>query len=56
MLQYWLENKLIPTWKEVIQALEQSDQLVLAAQIKHDYLFSATIDKEQGTLISSTKT
>ena len=55
MLQYWLENKLIPTWKEVIQALEQSDQLVLAAQVKHDYLCSASIDKEQGTFISSTK-
>ena len=38
MLQYWLDNKLVPTWKEVVQALEQTNQLSLAAQIKFDYL------------------
>ena len=49
MLQYWLETNLVPTWNEVVQALEQSDQLVLAAQVKHDYLLSTTADsKEEG--------
>ena len=38
MLQYWLDNKLDPKWNEVILALEETDQLALAAQIKHDYL------------------
>ena len=45
MLQCWLENKLVnATWNEVVQALEQTDQLVLAA---HDYLWSTTVDEEQ---------
>ena len=47
MLQYWLENTLIPTWKEVVKALEQSDQLVLAAEVKRSYLW----EEEQGALI-----
>ena len=50
MLQYWLENNLTPTWNEVVQALEQSDQLVLAAQVKDDYLWLATVDEEQGSI------
>ena len=53
MLQYWLENKLVPTWNEVVQALEQADQLVLAAQVKHDYLWSTTVDEEQGSIYDS---
>ena len=52
MLQYWLDNKLVPKWNEVILALEETDQLALAAQIKHDYLLSTESDvrKEEGTL------
>ena len=38
MFQYWLDNKLVPKWNEVILALEETDQLVLAAQIKQDFL------------------
>ena len=53
MLLYWLENKLAPTWNEVVQALEQSDQLVLAAQVKLDYLWSTTVDEEQGSILKS---
>ena len=48
MLQYWLDNKLVPVWNEVILALEESDQLALAAQIKHDYLLSAAVSEEEG--------
>ena len=44
MLQYWLDNKLVPVWKDVILALEETDQLALAAQIKHDYLLSAAVE------------
>ena len=41
MLQYWLDNKLVnATWNEVIQALEQTDQLALASEIKREYLWS----------------
>ena len=29
MLQYWLDNKLVPVWKDVILALEETDQLAL---------------------------
>ena len=52
MLQYWLNNTLVPEWNEVILALEETDQLALAAQIKHDYLLSTESDvrKEEGML------
>ena len=48
MLQYWLDNKLDPKWNEVIVALEETDQLALAAQIKHDYLWNCL--EKKGTL------
>ena len=51
MLQYWLDNKLVPVWNDVILALEESDQLVLASQIKHDYLLSTAVSEEEGMLI-----
>ena len=38
LLQYWLNNTLDPTWNAIVQALEKTDQLALAAQIKHDHL------------------
>ena len=41
---------LVPTWNEIVQALEKTDQLALAAQIKHDYLLSAAISEEEGML------
>ena len=52
MLQYWLDNKLVPKWNAVIVAVKETDQLALAAQIKHDYLLSTESDvrKEQGML------
>ena len=46
MLQYWLDNKLDPKWNEVILALEETDQLVLAAEVKHDYLWSTAVTSE----------
>ena len=50
LLQYWLNNTLKPTWNEIVLALEKTDQLSLAAQIKHDYLQSqsAAVDEEEG--------
>ena len=42
VLQYWLDNKLFPKWNDVILALEESDQLALASQIKHDYLLDGS--------------
>ena len=53
MLQYWLDNNLAPKWNEVILALEETDQLALASQIKHDYLWSAVVSEEESTLIVS---
>ena len=52
MLQCWLDKKLVPKWNEVILALEETDQLALASQIKHDYLLSIESDvrKEEGML------
>ena len=47
MLQYWLDSKLDPKWNEVILALEETDQLALAAQIKHDYLWSTAVTSEE---------
>ena len=51
MLQYWLDNKLVPKWNDVILALEEADQLTLAAQIKREYLLS-TVSEEEGMLIN----
>ena len=48
MLQYWLDNNVLPLWNEVALALEQTDQLALAAQVKHDYLWSAAVSDEGG--------
>ena len=50
MLQYWLDNKLVPTWNEVVLALEETDQLGLAAQIKSTYLWSTNVagSEEEG--------
>ena len=38
MLQYWLDNNVSASWKDVARALEQTDQLVLAATVKRKYL------------------
>ena len=48
LLQYWINNELTSTWNEVILALEQTDHLALAAQIKFDYLLSASGSEEEG--------
>ena len=48
MLQYWLDNKLVPKWNQVILALEETDQLALAAEIKHDYLWSTAVSEVEG--------
>ena len=48
LLQYWLDTTLSPTWNEIVQALEKTDQLALAAQIKHDYLWSTVVIEEEG--------
>ena len=40
MLQYWLENNKNASWKNVVQALEQTDQLALAETVKQQYLCS----------------
>ena len=38
MFEYWLSNNPDASWKDIIQVLEQTDQLVLAAQVKLKYL------------------
>ena len=48
MLQYWLDNSVSASWKNVVQALEQIDQLVLAATVKQKYLCG---DEGEGILI-----
>ena len=48
LLQYWLDTTLKPTWNEIADALEKTDQLALAAQIKHDYLLSTVVVEEEG--------
>ena len=42
MLQYWLDNSVSTSWKEVARALEQTKQLVLAASVKQRYLWPTT--------------
>lgn len=46
MLQYWLDNTLEAEWNEVILTLEESDQIVLAQEIKREYLLSSTCEQE----------
>ena len=50
MLQYWLDSNSDTTWNEIVQGLEETDQLALANQIKHN-LESATVNEEEGTYI-----
>ena len=38
MFEYWLNSNPDASWKDIIQALEQTDQLVLAAKVKIKYL------------------
>ena len=45
MLQYWLDNNVSASWKDVVRALEQTDQIVLAVTVKQKYLLSPTIDE-----------
>ena len=45
LLQYWLNNNVSASWKDVVRALEQIDQLVLAATVKQKYLCG---DKGEG--------
>ena len=45
MLQYWLDNNVNASWKDVVRALEQTNQLVLAETVKHKYLLSTTVDQ-----------
>ena len=44
LLQYWLDNTLDSTWNRIVQALEKTDQLTLAAQIKHEHLLPAELE------------
>ena len=46
LLQYWLDNALSPTWNKIVRALENTDQLTLAAEIKHKYLWSKADSEE----------
>ena len=39
-IQYWLDNNADASWKELARALELIDQLVLAATVKHKYLWT----------------
>ena len=45
MLQYWLDNNVTASWKDVVRALEQTNQLVLAETVKQKYLLSDTVDQ-----------
>ena len=40
MFQFWLQYKLDASWKLLIQALEQNNYLVLAAELSKRYLLS----------------
>ena len=45
MLQYWLDNDVNASWKDVVRALEHTNQLVLAETVKQKYLLSDTADQ-----------
>ena len=53
MLQYWLDAKVLPSWNEIVDALESTDQLVLAAEVKNGYLWSSTDEGVSDRLFSS---
>ena len=38
MLQYWLDNTMNASWKDIARALEQLNMLTLAARLKWKYL------------------
>ena len=45
MLQYWLDNNVNASWKDVVRALEQTKQLKLAETVKHRFLLSTIASK-----------
>ena len=51
MFKFWLQYEVDASWKMVIQALEQNNQLVLVAELSKKYLLSDssnTSEEEQG--------
>ena len=46
ILQYWLDNNIDASWKKIARALEQVNQLVLAATIKQKYLWSPIVSDD----------
>ena len=38
MFEIWLDKNRHASWKDIVQALEQTDQLALAARVKIKYL------------------
>ena len=46
MLQYWLDNTLTASWREVIRVVEQMDKLALAAKLKRKYLWGPPTTSE----------
>ena len=51
MFQYWLNNNVDASWVEIVRALEQTDQIVLAASLKRKYLLPpepAAVNKNEG--------
>ena len=50
-LQYWLDNEIDASWKEIVQALEKSDHCVLAAKVKKKYLWPSTGGEGEGECV-----
>ena len=50
MLQYWLDNDVNVSWKNVAQALEEIDHHVLAETVKQQYLCG---EEGEGILIAT---
>ena len=51
MFEYWLSNNPYASWKDIVNVLEQTDQVVLAAQVKLKYLSPSAPTTTVGKLV-----
>ena len=51
-LQYWLNNKIDASWKEIVQALEFLDECVIATKVKQKYLWPSAGGEREGECVN----
>ena len=50
MLQFWLDSTMTASWKDIVRAVEQTDRLTLASNLKSKYLWKPFNPLPEGVL------